>query len=81
MSQFRSLMFFACLAMGACHAPEEAEEQEGTFAVTSPLRQDTELTKEYVAQIRAIQHIELRALERGYLEEIFVDEGQLIEAG
>lgn len=40
---------------------------------------DTELTKDYVAQIRAIQHIELRALEKGYLQGIFVDEGQRIQ--
>ena len=36
---------------------------------------------EYVAQIRAIQHIELRALEKGYLQGIFVDEGQRVAKG
>lgn len=82
MSPIRSrVLFIACLAMPACHAPEKVEEQRATFAVTSPLRQDSGLTNEYVAQIRASQHIELRTLERGYLEEIFVDEGQLIEEG
>ncbi len=49
--------------------------------VTSPLRKDTELSKDYVAQIRSIQHIELRALEKGYLQGIFVDEGQRIAKG
>jgi membrane fusion protein (multidrug efflux system) len=34
-----------------------------------------------VAQIRAIQHIELRALEKGYLQGVFVDEGQQVAAG
>jgi membrane fusion protein (multidrug efflux system) len=34
-----------------------------------------------VCQIRSIQHIELRALERGYLQEIFVDEGQHVKKG
>jgi len=51
------------------------------FAVTTPLRQDAELTHEYVAQVQAIQHIEVRAQERGYLTEIFVDEGQRVEEG
>ena len=51
------------------------------FAVTTPLRKDVELTREYVAQVNAIQHIELRNQERGYLTEIFVDEGQLVEEG
>jgi membrane fusion protein (multidrug efflux system) len=82
MSKIRSfVLFFVFLAMWACHAPEHVEEEQPTFAVTSPLRRDSEITHEYVAQVHAIQHIELRALERGYLEEIFVDEGQHIEAG
>ncbi len=51
------------------------------FSVTTPLRDDVELTHEYVAQVRAIQHIEVRAQERGYLTEIFVDEGQQIREG
>jgi membrane fusion protein (multidrug efflux system) len=34
-----------------------------------------------VCQIRAIQHIELRALERGYLQKIYVDEGQSVKQG
>jgi membrane fusion protein (multidrug efflux system) len=38
-------------------------------------------TREYVCQIRAIQHIELRALEKGYLQEIFVDEGKYVKQG
>ena len=37
--------------------------------------------KDYVCQIRAIQHIELRALARGYVEDVHVDEGQAIKAG
>jgi membrane fusion protein, multidrug efflux system len=34
-----------------------------------------------VCQIRSIQHIEMRALEKGYLQEIFVDEGQFVKQG
>ena len=41
----------------------------------------TELPKEYVARVRAIQHVELRALERGYLQDTFVDEGQHVSRG
>ena len=36
-------------------------------------------SKEYVSQIHAYQHIELRALEKGYLQDTFVDEGQVVE--
>ena len=79
-----SLVLLAALAGGAttsCHRESQAAEEEGKFLVTTPLRKDTELTKDYVAQIRAIQHIELRALEKGYLQGVFVDEGQKVPAG
>lgn len=59
----------------------EAEEIESQFLVTSPLKMDTSITKNYVCQIRSIQHIELRALEKGYLQQIFVDEGQFVKKG
>lgn len=42
---------------------------------------DTFINKEYVCQIRAINHIELRSQERGYLQKIFVDEGQYVKQG
>jgi membrane fusion protein (multidrug efflux system) len=60
---------------------EEEREAETRFLVTSPLRTDTANTKEYVCQIHSIRHIELRSQERGYLEEIFVDEGQFVKKG
>lgn len=49
--------------------------------MTSPLKKDTVITKDYVCQIKSIQHIELRALEKGYLENIYVDEGQFVKKG
>src|SRR5690606_34079775 len=55
--------------------------EKSKFAVTNPVRKPTDLTQEYVAQIHAIQHIEMRALERGYLQGIEVDEGQQIKSG
>lgn len=51
------------------------------FLVTSPQLKDTALIKEYVCQIKSQRHIELRALERGYLQNIYVDEGQLLKKG
>jgi len=67
------------LATG-CHKEEETREKL-KVSVTTPLRKTTQLNRDYVGQIRAIQHIELRALERGYLQGIFVDEGQAVKAG
>ncbi|MEZ0230040.1 MAG: efflux RND transporter periplasmic adaptor subunit [Planctomycetota bacterium] len=62
-------------------AETHGRHEEGQFLVTSPLRSDTVLTRDYVCQIRAIRHIEVRALERGYLEEVFVDEGKPVAKG
>lgn len=78
-----------CLLMGLwallCHTScdsHKEEKEEGTkLVVTSPLKTDTTLTREYVCQIRSIQHIELRALEKGYLQNIYVDEGQFVKKG
>lgn len=68
-------------ALTGCHHKSHEAEEAKKFRVTTPLKKSTELTRDYVAQIRAIQHIEVRALERGYLQGIFVDEGQPVPVG
>lgn len=66
---------------GCSSRHEEHHEAETKFLVTSPIKMDTSITKEYVCQIHSINHIEVRALERGYLQNIYVDEGQLVRKG
>ena len=46
--------------------------------VTSPLAKDIVNIERYVCQIHSRRHIEVCALEGGYLEEILVKEGQVI---
>ncbi len=65
----------------SCESKKEEKKEEAHFVVTNPIKKDTSITKEYVAQIHSIQHIELRAQERGYLEKIYVDEGQRVKKG
>lgn len=74
---------FVLLIMGlfACQKHEKHHEEMPELPVTSPLRKDTSITREYVCQIHAIQHIEVRALEEGYLQNIYVDEGQRVKKG
>jgi membrane fusion protein, multidrug efflux system len=72
---------FALLCQYACTAHSTTPEEKITFTVTTPLRIDTTLIKEYVSQIRSVRNIEIRAQEKGYLEQIFVDEGQSVRAG
>lgn len=71
----------ALLFNTSCGSKHEEKEEEVTFLVTSPLKKDTLAVRNYVCQIHAIQHIELRALEKGYLENIYVDEGQFVKKG
>ena len=81
----RKMLMFMSLCAMLCYtscAPKHEEKEEGTnFLITSPLRKDTLSLRQYVCQIRSIQHIEVRALERGYLQKIFVDEGQHVRQG
>jgi membrane fusion protein (multidrug efflux system) len=74
-------MFFSLLFTVGCHSEHHHEEEASVFHVTSPIKQDTSVTKDYVCQIHSFQHIEIRAQERGYLEEIAIDEGQYVHAG
>lgn len=64
-----------------CKSEEKAKPHETKFLVTNPIKKDTSITKDYVAQIHSVRHIELRALEKGYLKEIHVDEGQFVKKG
>ncbi|HTN18495.1 MAG TPA: efflux RND transporter periplasmic adaptor subunit [Chitinophagaceae bacterium] len=70
----------ALLCQTACRSEKE-EEVETKYLATSPLKTDTTLVKNYVCQISSIRHIELRTQERGYLEKIYVDEGQFVKKG
>src|ERR1043166_9480311 len=72
---------FTTLCFTSCSSRKEEKEEEFKFTVTSPLKKDTLVTRAYVCQIRAIQHIELRALEKGYMQNIYVDEGKFIKQG
>ncbi|MBL9094519.1 MAG: efflux RND transporter periplasmic adaptor subunit [Planctomycetaceae bacterium] len=93
-SQFHPLQLapVLCLVGGlaslcGCHTSEatggheEAHEQAHTIIATSPVLKDVVSTQQYVCQIHSRRHIEVRALEEGYLEEIRVKEGQAVTKG
>jgi membrane fusion protein (multidrug efflux system) len=71
----------AVLCHIGCKNKEVKTEEESKYAVTSPLELDTSFTKEYVSQIKSVRNIEIRALEKGFLQKIYVDEGQSVKAG
>ncbi len=78
-----SIIFLAIAAfyIAGCNHAEHTKEEVSEYVVSSPIKVDTSINKEYVCQIRAINHIELRSLERGYLQKTFVDEGQHVKQG
>lgn len=64
-----------------CTPKKEAKEAAARYTVTTPLKIDTSFDKEYVSQIKAVRNIEIRSQEKGYLQNIYVDEGQAVKAG
>ncbi len=82
----RWLCLCLCLCLPACTEAGgghhgEVHEAHHTIVLTSPIRQDVVSTQQFVCQVHSRRHIELRALERGYLEEIRVQEGQAVKQG
>jgi membrane fusion protein (multidrug efflux system) len=71
----------AALFIICCNKHQEEKREERIFEVTTPIAMDTSMTKEYVCQIHSIRHIEVRSMERGYLQNISVDEGQKVQKG
>jgi membrane fusion protein (multidrug efflux system) len=63
------------------HGDAHAHHAEHKIIVTSPVARDVVSTQPYVCQIHSRSHIEVRALEGGYLEDILVKEGQSVKKG
>lgn len=77
-------VFLVCLALASCgnRGAEAHEEEAGhPIVLTSPAVRDVPTTRDFVCQIHSRRHIEVRALDEGYLEEIPVNEGQRVHTG
>lgn len=72
---------FALLCLSSCTSKTKIKEEVSNYTVTNPIAIDTSITKKYVAQIKSIRNIEIRTLEKGFLQNIYVDEGQFVTAG
>ncbi|MBX2972030.1 MAG: efflux RND transporter periplasmic adaptor subunit [Flavobacteriales bacterium] len=70
------------ILLAACgHHEEHEAHAHGRYPATTALSTDTAVQRDYVCQIHSAQHIELRALEEGYLQDILADEGQHVKEG
>jgi len=71
----------ALLCLVSCTTKKEEKEEVEKFTVTNPVKIDTTFTKDYVSQIKSVRNIEIRAQEKGFLQNIYVDEGQFVKEG
>lgn len=76
-------MLLASIAMlgFSCNNKQEQELAKEIYPVTSPIILDTNTYQDYVAEIYAVQNIEIRAKAQGYLEKVHVDEGSKVQTG
>lgn len=76
-----SILLTGCGQDQADTSAATAEEPPQALPVMRLVARDTVLTREYVADIQAVRNVEVRARVKGYLEKIYVDEGQLVKKG
>ena len=81
----KNFLFAAALAgiNSSCQQDDKAQVSNSpdSFPVIQPLLMDTVYSREYVADIQSMQHVEIRAQVKGFLDKIHVDEGQEVRAG
>jgi len=67
----------------ACNAASSKENTDNNIRlpVIKLGQKDTVLYRDYVTDIQAIKNVEIRARVQGFLETIFVDEGQTVKKG
>jgi len=75
-------VFVTLFCLVSCGEKSDRKTNESieldVMALTS---QDIAIPQEYICEINAVQFVEIRARVQGYLEEIYVDEGQLAKKG
>lgn len=80
MKNNKIFILFFCVAIAAC-GPERKTDTQQKLPVTELIAKDTVLHREYVADINAFRNVEIRARVQGYLDYIYVDEGQEVKQG
>jgi membrane fusion protein (multidrug efflux system) len=61
--------------------PTKEKEVATVYTVTTPEVTNVSIPKDYVGQIQSKKNIEIRAQKGGILQDIYVDEGQTVNAG
>lgn len=71
----------AVTVLPGCRDRSGGEDEAVRYLATTPIVLDTAFETQYVAQIRSVRNIEIRAQEKGFLDQIPVDEGRSVKAG
>ena len=80
----RTTIVIMSIALGGCVTKGENTNDQlklNTFPVVQLALTDTILQKNYVADIQAVRNVEIRARVNGFLNKIYVDEGQHVTQG
>ncbi|WP_339925795.1 efflux RND transporter periplasmic adaptor subunit [uncultured Cyclobacterium sp.] len=76
--------FIPMVVIFSCNSGNEGGKKAESikeFPVIEVVASDTIMQRDYVADIKAIQNVELRARVQGFLEKVNVDEGQEVRKG
>ncbi len=76
-----TFIVLSILLLCSCKFNQTIDQKHDTFPVTSVLLKDTSSYVDYVAEIHALQNVEIRARINGYLESLHVDEGAFVKEG
>jgi membrane fusion protein (multidrug efflux system) len=76
------VLLWVALSLSACNANREKPRDEARKVTVGTVESKAvTLTQRYVCQIHSHHHIEVRALQAGYLEAITIQEGQAVKEG
>ncbi|MDY3316947.1 efflux RND transporter periplasmic adaptor subunit [Riemerella anatipestifer] len=82
MNKITLLSVLIVLNLSSCKSEDKDKKEEmPVYPITQPLKMDTNISKDFVAQIQSQKNIEIRAQGKGFLDKIYVDEGQYVKAG
>lgn len=78
------ILFAIALSLFACRQASETkgnEHVDNHFPIFFPVVKDTSYHTDYIADVHSLQHVEIRSRIGGYIEGIYVDEGQDVKKG
>lgn len=76
--------FILALVLVSCGKKEEqqmAPQGPAPFPVETLVKQDATVYQEYTANLEGQQNVEIRPKVNGFIQKIYVDEGQIVKKG